>query len=406
MQQEGFDPSDTVGLRKELAKRLAQAGFHQEGVMLAQETEAEELATRKTNAEIYGKAAQAQKDIIQARNDPTRAERIIATGKYDPDSVRAYMESGNPKDLKVLDERYFTFEGADGVYLQSRIDKNDRTRVDALPPKAGSQDAALRSKWEAELKDLFKNKNEDPQDVIERLQRTDPARYANLMAIGKAAVGADNVNMALQAGGDLKDAESKTWAYGMAGREGFDNLTKKWFSGTRPIPNMTKDLQNAITKAAEVTVQNDGTRGLTYTAALEMIKDPNTREYIADAMRALLPILRKDTGAAISATEWKTYFNTYIPQGGVNETDNKSRLAGLKDRLRISDTELETDPKLRRLLRNYEAKKEAETIDPDALKSKIRTLLQESGGDGDAVYNKLSRAERIVARKRNWIREQ
>lgn len=404
LQMEGMDPNDSVSLRKELAKRLSAAGFVQPAAMLAKEVADEELATSKTRAEIAGKYAGAQKDIAIAKNEQTPTQRLLATGKYDPDSVAEYDKTGDPRVLKVTDEKYFTVETADGVYLQSKIDSKDRTRIGDPIPREGSMLAQNRAEWKRELDTLFKDKTRDPEEILEELRRKDPARFANLMAIGKQAVGADNVQAALQAGGELKEAQSKLWGYGVASMEGWDNWQKKWGAGGRKIPNFTKDLQNLITLKASQTVGAGGQRGLTYQAALEMIKDPDAREYLSDSMKVLLPILRKDTGAAIAAEEWRNYFDTYIPMGGINKTDNESRYSALKSRVMASDTELEGDPKLRRLMRNYQAKKEAGSLDPNAVKAKVQALLAQNNDDAEAVLKQLTKAERIVASK--WLKEE
>jgi hypothetical protein len=177
-------------------------------------------------------------------------------------------------------------------------------------------------------------------------------------------------------------------------------VERKGWGKTRAYPK----IDESTLKNVQTELMKNPNAPMLMNVVLNKFGDAETLEYLADYFGYLLPILRKDTGAAIAAEEWRTYFDTYIPMGGVNKTDNESRFNALTSRVRASDTELEGDSKLRRLLRNYQAKKEAASLDPNAVKAKVQALLAQNNDDAEAVLKQLTKAERMVASK--WLKEE
>lgn len=384
LQQEGMDPNDTIGVRKQLASRLSASGFEKEAAMLAQEVGAEELNNQKTRSEIAYRNATAIKNVTDAKNAETPFQQLTRTGKFTPESLATYNASGDVKDLVLHDpDRYMAVETKDGVFLVNKADPNDKVRLGDVKPTAGAADVQMRLDWNAALKsawDRFGKDGADADVVIERMRKADPVGYANLMAVGKSAVGADNVMAALGDGKPLTEAQANLFDFASAATKGRAIIERKGWGKTRAYPKIDEDtLKNVQTE-----LMKNPNAPMMMNVVLNKFGDKETREYLADYFGYLLPILRKDTGAAIAASEWVNYFNTYVPMGNASPEDNASRSERLNHRVLAMDAQLQTDRNLRRRVDKL-AELEARTTEAEKLIAAGRDA-QRKGKDAKAAW--------------------
>lgn len=347
LQTEGFDPNDTVGVRKELARRLAGMGFPQQAAMLAQEVQREELEVAAKRAEIGSKQAGALKSIAEAKNIQSPIDKIIATGKFNPDSIAVFKATQNPGDLVLSDpDRYGVAETAEGVFLYNKADPTDRLRLGDPKPTGSGASAANRVEFDKMVREVWSRygaEGAEADEVFERFRMADGPGFAQLMALGKEAVGADNVMMALGASKPLTEAQGQLFDYRSAAVTAQNIIDRKGWGTKRAYPPVENDfISNLQTEATK-----NPNAPMTLNMVLAKVGNKETREFLADYFGALLPVLRKDTGAAIAASEWINYFNTYVPSSNANATDNESRVERFRGRVQAMDAAINADPALR-----------------------------------------------------------
>lgn len=384
MQQEGMDPNDTIGVRKELARRLSASGFEKEAAMLAQEAGAEELGNQKTRAEIAYKNATAIKNVTDAKNAETPFQQLTKTGKFTPESLATYNASGDVKDLVLHDpDRYMAVETNEGVFLVNKADPKDKVRLGDIKPTARAGEIQTRLDWNSALKSAWDRFGKDgaPADVvIERMKKADPVGFANLMAVGKSAVGADNVMAAFGDSKPLTVEQGNLFDFASAATKGRAIIERKGWGKTRAYPK----IDESTLKNVQTELMKNPNAPMLMNVVLNKFGDAETREYLADYFGYLLPILRKDTGAAIAASEWVNYFNTYVPMGNASAEDNASRSERLNHRVLAMDAQLQTDPNLRRRVDKL-AELEARASEADKLIAAGRDA-QRKGKDAKAAW--------------------
>lgn len=108
----GIDVSTTEGLQ-EYAKRLTQAGFQEEAAKIGQQV----LAAREKEAKISSEGI---------------VGKLLATGKYTPESIAAFQQSGKSSDLTTVDK--FTKPPADFLAKAVELGFGEKTRIGEYTP--------------------------------------------------------------------------------------------------------------------------------------------------------------------------------------------------------------------------------------------------------------------------------
>jgi regulator of RNase E activity RraB len=383
LQQEGYDPNNVFEIRKQLSRRLAEQGFETEAAALAGEVRDEEMKDSVARATIVGKVAQAKKDTVDAQRTP--AMRLAETGKFTPESLKIWETSGNFADLKLTDpDNWTAVETADKVYLvNSKGDPKDpANRVELGPAKktGGAVEVQNQLNFQSALKSAWEKFGRDGAEadvVMDRMRKADPQGYAMLMSYGKSAVGADNVMTALGEAKPLTEAQSNLFDFASAAVKARSIVERKGWGTARPYPKVDESfLANLQTEALK-----NPNAPMTLNMLVAKVGDKETREFLADYFGYLLPVLRKDTGAAIAASEWVNYFNTYVPMGNANPSDNESRIERLNGRTNAMMVNAKADTGVRRRVERLEAE--------EAKQTKGATLLKagrEAKGKGPEAY--------------------
>jgi hypothetical protein len=215
-------------------------------------------------------------------------------------------------------------------------------------------DQAVRAAWDRYGKD-----GAEAEVVFERMRRADGPGFAQLMALAKEAVGADNIQQALGGSKPLTVEQGQLFDYGSAALLASDIITRKqWGTPANPFPK----IDDSFLKNLQVAVAKNPNAPMTLDMVLASVGDKKTREYLADYFGALLPVLRKDTGAAIAGSEWINYFNTYVPSGNASAEDNATRIERMQGRIDALQVAIEKDPNMKRRmdgLRELQAKRTA-----------------------------------------------
>jgi hypothetical protein len=399
MQQEGIDPSDPIKVKKELAMRLGQAGLVREATQLAQQVQMEEMDIATKRATIAKNQAATLKDLNDVKNAQTPIQKIIATGKFTPESVATYRISEDPADLVLHDpDRYGVVETAEGVELFNKADPTDRVRVGAPKPSGSNASMANRQEFDKAVRAAWEKYGADgsPAEVVfERMRRADGPGFAQLMAIGKEAVGADNVMQALGSSKPLTVEQGQLFDYGSAALLANDIVARKqWGTPANPFPK----IDDEFIKNLQVSVAKNPNAPMTMDMILAKIGDRKTREYLADYFGALLPVLRKDTGAAIAGSEWINYFNTYVPSGNASAEDNASRVERLQGRIDALQVAIESDPNMKRRMDNLKALQEKRMTGRDLL-SQGRAAKAKSPEAYRAWFTGLSPEQQKIVRE-------
>jgi len=345
----GIDPTDTIKFRKAVAQGLGQMGYPNEANMLMAEVQAEEMETEGKKVLIARNQAATLKDISDVQHAQTPIQKIIATGKFTPESVATYRISEDPADLVLSDpDRYGVVETAEGVELFNKSDPKDRVRVGAPKPTGSNASMANRQEFERMVRDAWARYGKDGADaatVFDRMRKADGPGFALLMATAKEAVGADNIDKALGGSKPLTVEQGQLFDYGSAALLANDIITKKgWGTAANPFPR----IDDSFLKNLQVAVAKNPNAPMTLDMVLASVGDKKTREYLADYFGVLLPVLRKDTGAAIAGSEWINYFNTYVPSGNASSEDNASRVQRMQGRIDALQVAIKADPNMNR----------------------------------------------------------
>ena len=102
--QKGFDPSKPELVYEAMAQELANEGLYDEALQATQQatairTQREEQQTKKLTAEYNMLKVMKQ---LQGKPDADKVFELIKSGKYSPESVKKFEESGNLADLKMV----------------------------------------------------------------------------------------------------------------------------------------------------------------------------------------------------------------------------------------------------------------------------------------------------------------
>jgi hypothetical protein len=299
----GIDPTDTVAFRKAVAQGLGQAGYPNEANMLMAEVQQEELEVNTKRVLIDKNRAAAAKDESDVRNAQTPFQKIIATGKFTPASLSLFQKTGNVEDLSLADDKYEKVETDDGVYMVNKTDPKDRLRI-GDNKSSESTDQWMLNKWR-----MFTSKATDPKTGKLDWSKLTAAEQAEAKAIASSTrvFGKEG---ALAYFGDLAQnlgvEESKALA-GVLRAEAFNKeftgITREW------LPK--GDVQSVM--AFEAALKNAGAQGIAPAMVFNKVKDPQAARYISSAIRYINAILRRESGAAVTESEWQRYGAGYVP---------------------------------------------------------------------------------------------
>ncbi len=266
MQQEGFDASDPIRVKKELALRLGQAGLMREATQLADQVRMEELTEQEKRAKIAKDAAGTVKDLTDARNSQTPLEKLTATGKFTPASLALYKQTGNVEDLALADDKYEKVETDDGVFMVNKTNPDERVRL-GDNKQSTSTDQWMLNKW-----NFYSRKALDPKT-------------------GQL---------------DWSVEESKALA-SVLRAEAFDKeftaITKQW---------LPKGDSASVAKF-QAALKDAGSDGIAPAMVYNLLKDPQAARYVSSAIRYINAILRRESGAAVTESEWQRYAAGFIP---------------------------------------------------------------------------------------------
>lgn len=320
IKDQGIDPDDPASYLPVVARAFQSQGLLEEALKAA--TALEQLKGTRKKFDI--ESAKAGADVLKARTDADTERRLSSlahktqelakTGKFTPASLSQYAETGNINDLIGDNKKVQKVETKEGVYLvpeDTMQDKKTWVRVGDIARSAGSaEDRETAAVKLQALMTKHRKTDEFDADMIARLSEGNPEERndaAMMRALAAAAVGTDHAGRILGEGEKLTESEQQLFGYAKAADYASAIYNNNW-SG-KPLPDVSK-----LKAALQATADKNPNTPMTLQLLLTMAPDAETRRYIGDAFGMLLPVLRKDTGAAIAASEWFNYFNTYIPE--------------------------------------------------------------------------------------------
>lgn len=407
LQSEGYDPNDTFGIRKEMATRLAAAGFGQEATMLAQEVQNEALAQGKLRAETAAKYAGAAKDVMEAKRTP--GVRFAETGKYTPESIAKYEQTGNVSDLQNI-PGWKTVETGDGVFLVpeglTALDANNRkTRVG--DSSKGGENKVI-AKAQGELKALVADNlrgGETVDEMLLRLERDNPKARLEIIEKARLGYGTENWTKALGTRGNPTENVLKLMVFVPRAMREYENFKKSFdteYGGKSPLK--LDDIKDTLNIIRQINTNNPGEK-ISSTMVLNQISDPRKRKFITDAMSVFYPDVRLQTGAAIVASEWQIALEQMLPYA--DDPDNgKFKLNRMRDNIKDQYKALEsTDEGARYISRNklnwdFEKKEEGAPKSAD-LSDDDKQLIRaaKAATDKAAYFRSLTPAQQARLRE-------
>lgn len=389
IKERGIDPEDPEAYLPVIARAFQEEGLVEDALKAATALQNMRVGRVKGEAEVAAKRASALKDLSEA--DPTvRYQKLAASGHFKPESIEKFKQTGNYNDLLLNAKGVQKVETDEGVYLVPESTMHDRStweRVgDVKKTVGGTQDREVAATKMNALKDKHRMSGENDEDMMARLSMSDDPKARNdaamIRALAAAAVGTDHAEQLSGGGVKLTETESTLFGYSKAAEFALPIFQKNW--GAVPPPSL--DTVRAIVN--NVAAKSPNTP-MTLDMILTAVPDKAVRQYIGDAFGVLLPVLRKDTGAAIAASEWINYFNTYIPEATDNPQSMKDKMARLNERV-VGMKALADSPRFRAFNERYkklmgtEAKNSKEAIlskargmDAKELAAYMRTLNPE-----------------------------
>lgn len=327
LKEGNINPGDPAAYLPIVAQAFNEEGLVEEALKAANalnslKAQATTLSTAQTKAQadMIGALASASKAGTDAAEEARKAgpeykaQELAKTGHFTPASIESFKKSGNLNDLTSLNKKVQKVETKDGVYLVPEDTMSDqKTWVRVGDPVRAAGSSADRETAAVKLQALMSKhraSNEEDSDMLARLQSGTPEQRndaAMMRALAAAAVGTDHAGRVLGEGEKLTEGEQQMFGYAKAAEFGEKIYKTNWAS--KPLPDVSK-----FKAALQSVASNDPNSKMSLQLLLTMSPDAETRRYIGDAFGVLLPVLRKDTGAAIAASEWVNYINTYIPQ--------------------------------------------------------------------------------------------
>jgi hypothetical protein len=367
------DPNaDPVAYYKALAVKFQQLGMTEQAVMAAQAARKASMEGEKHAYELAVKGSTIQKNIRE--QDPVA--KAFGAGKITPASYAKYQQTGKVEDVELHDpENWETADTASGVIAFNKQDPKQTVFLGASKPsiRQNSTDPAKLAEFQALMKEA--EDSGDPDAFFEK--NTDKARHGG--ALARELYGADHSGAYFPYGagtGALTEAQSNLVNYASAAKTGLSIYKNKGWGEKRQLPSLDK-VMAVITQVAT----QDPNKPLSLSALVTAAPDREVQEYLADAMGVLLPILRKDTGAAIAAGEWVNYMTTLIQMSNANPSDNKSRQDRLEDRVKGMLKLIDADARTKKAWRNMNkdqapAKPKAANGNTSALRARAAVLWQ------------------------------
>jgi hypothetical protein len=402
IQQGGVNPEDPEAYLPLVAKAFQEEGLTEDALKAATALNGlrmakGKLAVDQTNAAAA--TANAAAAAIRARTDAaketregsvaTKIQELAKTGKYTPESLKKYEVSGNINDLIGDNKKVQKVETKDGVYLVPEDTMNDSktwVRVGDVVRTAGSsQDRETAAQKLQLLMSKHRKTDEFDSDMLARLTEGTPEQRndaAMMRALAAAAVGTDHAGRVLGEGEKLTEGEQQLFGYAKAADFASNIYTQNW-SG-KNLPDMSK-----FKAALQAVSDKDPKAPMTLQFLLTMAPDAETRRYIGDAFGMLLPVLRKDTGAAIAASEWFNYFNTYIPESTDLPESRRDKEKRMGERI-IGMRALVSAPKYRMYSKRYDEMMAAQGTPPKVIRpvADIQAEGRAAKAKGEEAYKK------------------
>lgn len=382
VQSRGINPDDPEAYLPVIAKAFQDEGLLEDALKAATALQAHRQSKMKLGIdqqEATAKLMGAQAELLKAGTGAAKEKRegsvenriqeLARTGKFTPASLAAYEKSGNINDLAMDGRKVQKVETKDGVYLvpeDSMWDQSTWVRVgDPIRAAGSSQDRESAAAKLQSLMTKHRKSDELDADMISRLSEGNPEERndaAMMRALAAAAVGTDHAGRVLGEGEKLTEGEQQLFGYAKAAEFASKIYRGNWEG--KELPDVSA-VKGALQKIAD----SDPKAPMTLQFLLTLSPDPAVRRYLGDAFGVLLPVLRKDTGAAIAASEWINYMNSYVGLSNDLPEARRDKDKRLNERI-IGMRALVSSPKYRMYTKRYDemmAAEGAKTSNIDAL---------------------------------------
>lgn len=325
----GINPDDPAAYLPIVARAFQEQGLVEDALKAVTALEGLKLNRgklavdeAKAGAAVLAERTRAAAEAREASTGD-KVQKLAQTGKFVPKSLAKFATTGKYEDLQLEDKDEFIELDTDkGIVLVPKATAADKsTWIQAGTKRTDlTSDERLLGRWNELLK---KATSDDGSLNWNNLTQAELAEMKGLSSndkiLGKQGARAFFDDLAV----DLGVEESKALASIIRGEvfdAQFTELANTWL----PKAN-TKGLT-----AWFQAMQEAGEKGVTATAAMGILKDPETSRYVASAIRFINAILRRESGAAVTEAEWMRYGVGYIPMPGDGPEAIKEKEAARK----------------------------------------------------------------------------
>lgn len=401
-----INPEDPEAYLPLVAKAFQEEGLVEDALKAA--TALRGLQVQK--AKMTVEESKAKADMLEAltkaakekrEGSPADAAREFAkTGKYTSESISEFLKTGDVSSLKNI-PGWKTVETSEGMYVMPENVTADSAVAQKI--RVGSSTKGLEGREKAKAREdlqvlLAENlkPGERVGDMLIRLETGDPLTRNKIYALAKEVHGADNVKQALDTLENPTEGVLKLMTYVPRMQEEVARFNQKW--GNRPSPVTVNSLKGAL----EIVRSTEPNQAISSTIILNAISDPVMREYITDAMSTFYPDVRLQTGAAISAAEWRTAFEQMVPYADDTPSSIKSKKERRVQYMQNHYDTLNATPAGRRFLARREIAADKAT-DAKAKREEIIKKAQSftTGAELQAYMRTLTKDQRAILQK--WI---
>lgn len=250
-------------------------------------------------ATSFNQASKAFTDMYGSEKRQAWAGDLAAQG-YSRAEIEAYIQTGDPKMLKDPMEKQAAIQN---IQL-------GREQIEAAKFKNSPEERAR-----AEEDRQFDKALKVSQLNDSRAARADAAEMRRLNLQDRQEARAEKAAAKAAEGEKYSEGKSKAENQYIRGRQGMQNYEAA-VSGMKEDP-YSKNFAGKMYDAATIEGIFSGNQ-VKETAARSV--NPGLTELVTREREFLAPLLRKDSGAAISASEWKTTGEIYFPRPGDSKT--------------------------------------------------------------------------------------
>ena len=334
LQEMGADGQNPEQFLPIVIEEFQKAGMPQQAMAAATELRRMKLETQKAAYE----AAQAGSTIQKNMREQDPILRLLASGHYDPKSVKAFQETGDAAKLVIKDsnstesKQLARFNELTGKWKAGELDKStsEMEELKALYSIFRGKEVAASVFGETPTA-----KNSAAMHEMDELAELS-LKEKNGIISDKEKIILDTLRFKHDPKFKPPDQwETQLTGYAVAGSQEWDRAYKRWkpvFDGKMAPPNPAGGAKELFTFAATVDPNTKMTREM----IAQLAKSPELAEYLSDVFSIVYGDIRLQSGAAITAHEFSTAVRQFVPLANDTMEGRKSKIDRMLTRVQTN----------------------------------------------------------------------